>query len=70
MRILVDVVDPLRVERGSAALDAVDFIAFFQQKLRQVGAVLAGHASYQCFFHPYLLKFSGLNDGRLDDEAD
>jgi hypothetical protein len=28
----------------------VDFIAFFEQKLCQVGAVLAGDAGDECFF--------------------
>ena len=32
--------------------DAVDVVAFLQQKFRQVAAVLAGHAGDQCFFHP------------------
>jgi hypothetical protein len=40
MRILVDVVDPLRIERGGATLDAVNFVPFFQQQFRQVRAVL------------------------------
>ena len=33
-----------RVEERGAALDAVDLVALGQQKLRQVGAVLAGDA--------------------------
>ena len=40
----LDVVDALGVERAGAALDAVDDVAFFQQKFGQVGAVLPGDA--------------------------
>jgi len=45
MRVLVDVVYALGVERAGPALDAVDGVAFFEQKLSQVRAVLAGDAS-------------------------
>ena len=44
VRILVQVVDAVGVEQGSAALDAVDFVALFQQEFGEVGAVLAGDA--------------------------
>ena len=44
MRVLVDVVYPLGVEGTGPALDAVHDVAFFQQKLGQVGPVLAGDA--------------------------
>ena len=37
---------PLGVEGAGAALDAVDDVAFFQQKFGQVRAVLAGDAGY------------------------
>lgn len=51
VRVLVDVVNPLGVEQRGTALDAVDFVALFQQKLCKVGAVLAGDAGDECFFH-------------------
>ncbi len=41
MRIDIDVIDALGVERGRAALDAMDDIALLQQQLCQIGAVLA-----------------------------
>lgn len=44
VRVLVDVVHPGGVEAGGAALDAVNDIAFFQQKFGQVRAILAGNA--------------------------
>ena len=37
-------IDPRRVEQRGPPLDAVDDIALFEQKLRQVAAVLAGDA--------------------------
>jgi len=42
--VLVDVVYAAGVERAGAALDAVHDVAFFEQQLGQVGAVLAGDA--------------------------
>lgn len=51
MGIFVDMVDPLGIEKGGAALDAVNFVALFEQKLCQVGTVLAGDAGDECFFH-------------------
>jgi hypothetical protein len=44
VRILVEVVDPVRVEGGGAALDAVHLVALLQKELGEVGAVLAGDA--------------------------
>ena len=42
--VLVDVVNALGVEGAGAALDAVDGVAFFQEELGEVRAVLAGDA--------------------------
>jgi len=44
MRVLVDVVNLLGIERAGAALDALHDLAFFQQEFSQLGAVLAGDA--------------------------
>ena len=44
VRVLIEVVDPVGIEQGSPALDAVDLITFGQQQFSQVGAVLAGDA--------------------------
>ena len=51
MRILIDVVDPRRVELGSTPLDAVHLVSFFQKKFGKVGAVLTGNARNKCLFH-------------------
>ena len=51
MEILVEVVDPFRVEGAGPADEAVDLIALAEQEFRQVGAVLAGDAGNQCFLH-------------------
>src|SRR3546814_4557140 len=37
MRILVQVVDAARVDRGRAPLDAMDGVALLQQKFREIG---------------------------------
>ena len=51
VRIGVKVIDPRGVEGARAADDAVDFVAFFQEQIREVGAVLAGDAGDERFFH-------------------
>ena len=50
VRILVQVIDAIRVEGRGAALDAVDFVAFLQQEFRQIGAVLARDAGDEGYF--------------------
>ena len=50
MRVLVDVVNALRVERAGPALDAVDRVAFFQQEFGKIRAVLAGDAGDESGF--------------------
>lgn len=44
MRILVDMVDTLGVERRRTTLNAVNLIAFGQEKLSQIGSILSGNA--------------------------
>ena len=44
VRVAVEVVDAAGVEGAGAADDAVDFVAFGEQELGQIGAVLAGDA--------------------------
>ena len=54
MRILVEMVDPLGVERGSAAFDTMNLIALRQQEFGEVRTVLSGYPGDQCtfcFFH-------------------
>jgi hypothetical protein len=46
----VQVIDAVGVEQRGAALDAVDFVALFQQKLGKVSTVLAGDAGDEGFF--------------------
>ena len=45
VRVLVEVIDPLGIEGGRAADQPMDFVAFFDQQLGQIRAVLAGDAS-------------------------
>ncbi len=57
VRIFVQVVDAVGVEQRRAALDAVHLVALLQQKLRQIGAVLAGDAGDECDLgHEYVGK--------------
>ena len=49
VRVDVDVVDPLGVEVGRSADQAVDFVAFLEEELRQVRSVLAGDSGDQCY---------------------
>jgi len=51
VRVLVEMVDAVRVEQGRAPLDAVYLIALLQQQLREIGPVLSGHAGDQCLLH-------------------
>ena len=51
VRILVKVIDAAGVEGGSATNNAVHFIAFCQQQLREIRTVLPGDACDQCLFH-------------------
>jgi hypothetical protein len=47
MRVDVEMVYPFGVERGGAALDAMDQIALTEEKFSQVGPILARHSGNQ-----------------------
>ena len=47
---LVDVIHSLRVEGGCSTLNAMDFVAFFEEELGEVGSVLTGDTGDECFF--------------------
>ncbi len=51
VKIPVEVSDPFGVEGAGPADEAVDFIALAEQKLRQVGTVLAGDPRDERFLH-------------------
>jgi len=51
VEILVEVINPGGVKGRGAPLDAVDFVAFAEEKLGQVGTVLTGNPGDQGFFH-------------------
>jgi len=44
MRVLIEVIDPVSIKERRPTLDAVNDVAFFQQKLGEVSTVLAGDA--------------------------
>ena len=55
MRILVDVIHALGVERRGTTLDTVHFIPFFQQEFCQVRTILPGNAGDESDFrHVYI----------------
>jgi hypothetical protein len=43
--VAIDMVDALRVKAGGTAFEAMDFVAFFEEELGEVRAVLAGNTS-------------------------
>ena len=45
------VVNAGSIGNGRPAGDAMDFVALFQKEFGKIGAVLAGNAGDQCFFH-------------------
>ena len=58
MWVMIDVVNPPCVESACSADQTVDFIAFIQQELRQVGTVLPCYSCNQCFFHNLFSHFN------------
>ena len=84
VRILIQVVDALGIERGGPALDTMHLVAFLQQELGEVATVLAGNTRDQCLFHMLPIPFEdaamagakprareeqALKDGRLLDST-
>ena len=57
VEVLVEVVDPVGVEGAGPADEAVDLVALAEQEFGQVGAVLAGDAGDECFFHRFFPFF-------------
>ena len=51
MRIMEQMIDPFRVERGGAPFGAVDRIAFGEEKFGKIGAVLPGDSCDESDFH-------------------
>jgi hypothetical protein len=49
VRVLVQVIDAIRVERGRTSLDAVHLVSLAEQQLREIGAVLARDTGDECF---------------------
>ena len=51
IRILINVVDALRIECARPTNDPVNFVPFGKQQFRQVRAVLPGNSGDECSFH-------------------
>jgi len=45
--VLIEMIDAIGIEQRAPALNAMHFIPFFQQKLGQIGTILAGNSGYQ-----------------------
>ncbi len=56
VRVLVDVLDPVGVERAGFPNQTVDFIAFGEQEFGQIRSILAGDACNQGLGHGALLE--------------
>ena len=54
LRLRVDVIDTLGVERGGPAFESVDHVAFGEQESREVGTVLAGDPVISAVFIRFL----------------
>jgi hypothetical protein len=57
VRILIDVIHPLGVQRGCPALYTMNLITLFQQKFREIRSVLTGYTGDKshfghCFHYP------------------
>ena len=50
VRVLIEMIDAIGVEQTAAPLDAVHDVVFLEQKLGEVGAVLAGDSGNECDF--------------------
>ena len=50
MRILVQMIDTVRIEQGCSTLYTVYDISFFEKKLGEIGAILAGNTGNKCDF--------------------
>ncbi len=54
VRIGIKMIDARGVKGAGAPDDAVNFVALFEQQVRQVAAILSGDASNECFLHARL----------------
>jgi hypothetical protein len=55
MRILIEMVNTLRIKQGGSSLNTVNLIALIKQKLSKIGSILPRDTSYQSYFswiHP------------------
>src|SRR5215472_4878955 len=48
MEVVVEMIDAVSVEEACASHEAMDLVAFCEQELGEVGAVLTGNAGDQC----------------------
>jgi hypothetical protein len=65
VRILVQVIDAIGVERRRAPLDAVNLVALPEQELRKIRTVLAGNSSNQRLLGHVVISCARLGAARL-----
>jgi hypothetical protein len=76
MWIAINVVNPPCIEGTGSPDQPMHLVAFREQKLRQIGAVLTRNACDQCFFHTFIqnslscLFFFTLNLTSFQDNRD
>ncbi len=58
VRILVDIVNPGRIEKRAATLDAMNFVTFSQKKLGEVSAILTRDSCDEGFFQFWHTPFT------------
>jgi hypothetical protein len=58
--VFVDVVDAVGVEQRRATFDAVDLVAFGEEKFGEIGSILAGNSCNQGFLQTVILLRAGV----------
>jgi hypothetical protein len=66
VRILIDVIYTVSVKQRRSSLDAVDFVTFGEEKLGEVGSILACNSCDQGFLQTMTLLRAGRNTSLAD----
>jgi len=56
MRILIEMIDSLGIEKGRSSLDSVYLVSLGQKEFCEIGSILSGYSGYNCFFHTIFVK--------------
>jgi len=55
VRVLIEVVNSVGIEKGSSSFDPVNNVSLFQKKFGEIRSVLSSNPSNNCSFHTFLL---------------